>query len=722
MGIAVSPAQLPKTARLNHSINYSSMSQGFHQGLFSFSDEASHHQQQASHIAQQSRRDKLRVHGYDSSSGGPHPLIDHGDHDGGGGTGTGGGGGDEPNIYDSAATGVAANMLSEMFNFRGANMPGGPSATELLANQMSAAGYHHQLGVRPNPVLSSSSDWYMGNRQGVLLGGEPSGTTSATASAMHMFLMNPQQQQQQQHQQQGRSPSPTPSQADPSSLHHQQAFQEFGNTANTSSTFGGGGGAVVEGQGLSLSLSTSLHQFDMAKADELRVRENMLYFNNQPQAHQPQLHQPPQHTLQLQQQQGIHMGYGTVGPGVASVLRSSKYARAAQELLEEFCSVGRGQIKGSRGGRLRDGSANPNTKSSGAGGASSSAAGASSSSSKEPPQLSPADRFEHQRKKAKLVSMLDEVDRRYNHYCDQMQMVVNFFDSVMGFGAATPYTALAQKAMSRHFRCLKDAIVVQLKQTCELLGEKDAGTGSGITKGETPRLRLIDQGLRQQRAFHHMGMMEQEAWRPQRGLPERSVNLLRAWLFEHFLHPYPSDADKHLLARQTGLSRNQVSNWFINARVRLWKPMIEEMYQQEFRDESDPSGGPTDSTHQPSLSPTQSHAAQGGPQSQRPDASSSGAPKPDPSPVQQSVTGTHVANDDSVLIGGIDPVELLGSDPHVGTTDEIYRYGSALGMGPGARIRYGSGGDVSLTLGLRHAGANAPQDSNRLPVRDFGGC
>jgi Associated with HOX len=403
MEITVSPAQIPKTARLNHPTNYSSMSQGFHQGLFSFTDEASHHQQQSTHIAQQSRRDKLRVHGFDSPSGGPHPLIDPGDHDGGVGSGAGG----EPNIYDSAATGAAANMLSEMFNFPGASMPGGPSATELLANQMSAAGYHRQLGVRPNPILSSSSDWYMGNRQGVILRGEPSGSTSTTASAMHMFLLNPQQQQRQQ-QQRGRSPSPSPSQADPSSLHHQQAFQAFGNTANASSAFGGGGGAVVEGQGLSLSLSTSLHQFDMAKADELRIRENMLYFNNQTQAHPSQLQQIPQHTLQLQQQQGMHMGYGAVSPGVASVLRSSKYARAAQELLEEFCSVGRGQIKGSRGGRLCDGSTNPNAKSSGAGGASSSAAGASSSSSKEPPQLSPADRFEHQRKKAKLVSMLDE--------------------------------------------------------------------------------------------------------------------------------------------------------------------------------------------------------------------------------------------------------------------------------------------------------------------------
>ncbi|KAJ4962336.1 hypothetical protein NE237_022275 [Protea cynaroides] len=106
------------------------------------------------------------------------------------------------------------------------------------------------------------------------------------------------------------------------------------------------------------------------------------------------------------------------------------------------------------------------------------------------------------------------VDRRYNHYCEQMQMVVNSFDSVMGFGAATPYTSLAQKAMSRHFRCLKDSIAAQLKHTCELLGEKDGTRASGVTKGETPRLKLLEQSLKQQQAFHQMGMTDQEAWRP----------------------------------------------------------------------------------------------------------------------------------------------------------------------------------------------------------------
>jgi hypothetical protein len=35
----------------------------------------------------------------------------------------------------------------------------------------------------------------------------------------------------------------------------------------------------------------------------------------------------------------------------------------------------------------------------------------------------------------------------------------------------------------------------------------------------------------------------------------------------------------------------QVSNWFINARVRLWKPMIEEMYQDLKRSSGAGAGG-----------------------------------------------------------------------------------------------------------------------------------
>lgn len=117
-----------------------------------------------------------------------------------------------------------------------------------------------------------------------------------------------------------------------------------------------------------------------------------------------------------------------------------------------------------------------------------------------------------------------------------MKAVVSSFEAVAGHGAATVYSALASKAMSRHFRCLKDGIVSQIQDTKKAMGEKDP-VAPGTTKGETPRLRILDQTLRQQRAFQQMSMMESHPWRPQRGLPERSVSVLRAWLFEHFLHP-----------------------------------------------------------------------------------------------------------------------------------------------------------------------------------------
>ncbi|XWS56636.1 hypothetical protein CRYUN_Cryun09bG0102900 [Craigia yunnanensis] len=68
-----------------------------------------------------------------------------------------------------------------------------------------------------------------------------------------------------------------------------------------------------------------------------------------------------------------------------------------------------------------------------------------------------------------------------------------------------------------------------------------------------------------------------------RGLLDHAVAMLKTWLSELFLHPYPIDTKKLMLARQTGLSMTQVSNWFINVRVRLWKPIVEEMHILELR-------------------------------------------------------------------------------------------------------------------------------------------
>lgn len=274
---------------------------------------------------------------------------------------------------------------------------------------------------------------------------------------------------------------------------------------------------------------------------------------------------------------------GDLSPyGMSSVARAipnSKYLKAAQQLLDEVVNVRKALKQPDAEKSQRNQEQRMKSSNEGDGGSKNATSNAQESSSNASSELSHAERQELQNKLTKLLSMLDEVDRRYKQYYHQMQIVVSSFDVIAGSGAAKPYTALALQTISRHFRCLRDTISGQIRATRKSLGEQDTsdnGKGVGIT-----RLRYVDQQLRQQRALQQLGMMQQHAWRPQRGLPESSVSILRAWLFEHFLHPYPKDSDKIMLARQTGLTRSQVSNWFINARVRLWKPMVEDMYKEE---------------------------------------------------------------------------------------------------------------------------------------------
>ncbi|XP_051149827.1 BEL1-like homeodomain protein 4 isoform X2 [Andrographis paniculata] len=305
---------------------------------------------------------------------------------------------------------------------------------------------------------------------------------------------------------------------------------------------GGGGDPVRHGQGLSLSLSSSSRGLE----------GNMeVCFNGG------------------QLIRGSESDNLVYNPYVESAtrLRNSRYLKGAQELLQEFCGVIEKEV--SKNPRLIRNPNSPNWY-----------------GSKNPNPLSSSERVNYQRRKIKLLSMLQEVDARYLRYCQQMQEMMHSFESIAG-GIAAPYTGLARKAMSRHFRGIKDAIMREVKTCAEALGEKDRDF-FGLTKGETPRLKTVEKKFRQLRALENqnLALIEgNEAWRPHRGLPERSVDVLRAWLFEHFLSPYPTETDKHVLSRQTGLSKYQVSNWFINARVRLWKPMVEEMYQQELHAE-----------------------------------------------------------------------------------------------------------------------------------------
>ncbi|KAK6118105.1 hypothetical protein DH2020_048154 [Rehmannia glutinosa] len=277
----------------------------------------------------------------------------------------------------------------------------------------------------------------------------------------------------------------------------------------------------------------------------------------------------------------IHRNPGPLGPftGYATILRSSKFLRPAQVLLDELCCGARCKnveicrlsdkileevrVSGDSSGSLF-GFNGLNDRSGANGGT-----GCWVDSYHQP--------VENLQKKAKLLYMQDEVCKRYKQYHQQMQMVVSSFESVAGLSAATPYVSLALKTVSKHFRCLKNAITDQLKSIRNALGEEllsspnSAGTSTNKGDANVSMLKFFDQSFQKQKGSASLGINldSQHVWRPQRGLPERAVSILRAWLFDHFLHP------------NFGCPIDQVSNWFINARVRVWKPMVEEIHMLE---------------------------------------------------------------------------------------------------------------------------------------------
>ena len=73
-------------------------------------------------------------------------------------------------------------------------------------------------------------------------------------------------------------------------------------------------------------------------------------------------------------------------------------------------------------------------------------------------------------------------------------------------------------------------------------------------------------------------------------LPKAVTAILREWLSRHKKHPYPTEDEKAALARQTNLTLNQISNWFINARRRILQPMLQKERQAHMLGEEEDHG------------------------------------------------------------------------------------------------------------------------------------
>ncbi|OWM68909.1 hypothetical protein CDL15_Pgr025096 [Punica granatum] len=393
----------------------------------------------------------------------------------------------------------------------------------------------------------------------------------------------------------------------------------------------------------------------------------------------------------------VQWSTGPLGPftGYATILKCSKFLKPAQDLLEELCRVTWPKPVEMRIMLERISEESCMSSSSG---------GGSSSSTNFP--------SEDQQKRATLLFMQDEVCRRYKQYHQQMQMVVSSFETVAGLSAATPYISLALKTVARNFRCLKSAIFDQLRTLKKSSGD-DYLSPNTSAKGDLNSSKMTNssQNFTRSRYFGaNMSFLDapHHVWRPQRGLPERAVAILRAWLFEHFLHPYPTDTDKHMLATQTGLSRNQVSNWFINARVRLWKPMVEEIHALETKrlGEANPNSAPNREAscvevssqreamdHQPSSSGRVDHHMASAAVEERIQCSGDG------------LNAEQWNQEFRSRLEGQLPVSSEG--PLIG----FMRY-------PQGGMEFGGIGAVSLSLGLRH---NAQRQDDELR-QQFGGA
>lgn len=65
------------------------------------------------------------------------------------------------------------------------------------------------------------------------------------------------------------------------------------------------------------------------------------------------------------------------------------------------------------------------------------------------------------------------------------------------------------------------------------------------------------------------------------------VDYLKAWLMspEHINHPYPTEQEKAQMVADTGIELKRLNNWFVNNRIRYWKPRMEALQRQKREEE-----------------------------------------------------------------------------------------------------------------------------------------
>lgn len=121
---------------------------------------------------------------------------------------------------------------------------------------------------------------------------------------------------------------------------------------------------------------------------------------------------------------------------------------------------------------------------------------------------------------------ITQVDDRYNQCLDEIHTVTSAFHAV------------TELDPNLHARFVLPTISFMYKNLRERISSHILAVGAHLDEGETREDKTLETGfLQKQWALQQLSKKDHQFWRPQRGLPERSVSVLRAWMFQNFLHP-----------------------------------------------------------------------------------------------------------------------------------------------------------------------------------------
>ena len=119
---------------------------------------------------------------------------------------------------------------------------------------------------------------------------------------------------------------------------------------------------------------------------------------------------------------------------------------------------------------------------------------------------------------------------------DEIQSAACKYGSLVRAGGGALSAPFAHGAVSAMHRRLRARITGEIAAATRRGDQPSSSSSLSLTLAD--RERSWESAFIQKHwALRQLRRGDQQSWRPQRGLPEKSVAVLKAWMFENFLRP-----------------------------------------------------------------------------------------------------------------------------------------------------------------------------------------